>query len=318
MSETTSFVGIDVSKDRLDVAFFPETQAKTFHNSETGLPDLVAYLKDLCLAMVVMEATGGLEIPVASTLAVAGLPVVIVNPRRVREFAKAKGILAKTDRIDASIIAQFAQAVRPAIRPLKDQHLQELTGLVDRRRQLLTMLTAEKNRLHRAPSLCVRKDLQMNIAWLQKRLKSIDHDLRKAIRETPMWRDKDELLQSVPGVGLILSLTLMADLPELGALNRKQIASLVGVAPFNRDSGKYRGKRVIWGGRSQVRTVLYMATVAAVRSNPVLKAFYQRLIAAGKAPKVALTASMHKLLTILNSMVKTNTHWRVSPFPLDR
>ena len=310
MSETTCFVGIDVAEERLEVAVVPGDQTWALANNETDVPVLITHLTNLSPATIVLEATGGIETPVACALAGAGLKVAVVNPRQVRDFAKAKGILAKTDSIDAKVLAQFAQAVRPEVRPLKDRQLRELTALADRRQQLLTMLTTEKNRLRRAhPSL--HDDITNHISWLQKRLKGIDQDLHRAIRKTPVWREKDTLLQSVPGVGPVLSLTLVAHVPELGALNRKQIAALVGVAPFNRDSGAMRGKRSIWGGRARVRTVRYMATLAATRSNPVIKAFYQRLTAAGKGHKVALTACMRKLLTILNSMVKTNSQWRV-------
>lgn len=312
MSETSCFVGIDVSKDRLEIAVLPGDGAWSVTNNETDFPALINHLKDLPPSMIVLEATGGLETPVACALAGAGLKVAVVNPRHVRDFAKAKGILAKTDRIDAKVLAHFAEAVRPQVRPLKDDQLRELTALADRRGQILTMLTAEKNRLRRAHS-ALRKGIEDHISWLQKNLKSVDQDLQKAIRETPIWREKDALLQSVPGVGNVLSLTLVAHLPELGALNRKQIAALVGVAPLNRDSGKMRGRRSIWGGRAQIRNVLHMATLAATRSNPVIKAFYLRLTGAGKLHKVAMTACMRKLLTILNTMVKTNTHWRVRP-----
>ena len=310
MGEITCFVGIDVSKDQLEIAVIPGEEAWSMTNHETDFDALINHLRNLPPSMIVLEATGGFETPVASALAGAGLNVTVVNARHVRNFAKAKGILAKTDRIDATVLAHFAQAVRPQIRPLKDDQLRALTALADRRGQIITMLTAEKNRLRSAhPSL--HKDIQAHISWLQKRLKDLDRELRKAIRASPIWREKDALFQSVPGVGHVLSSTLLTRLPELGALNRKQIAALVGVAPLNRDSGKMRGKRSIWGGRAQIRAVLHMAALSATRSNPVIKAFYQRLTKAGKAHKVAMTACMRKLLTILNSMVKTNTHWRV-------
>ena len=226
-----------------------------------------------------------------SALAAAGLPVVVVNPRQVRDFAKSKGILAKTDKIDARVLTLFGEAVKPEVRPLKDKQLQQLDALVSRRRQLVDMLTAEKNRL------------------TQARKNEIDSDLNKLIKDTPIWREKDTVLQSAPGVGPVLSSSMIAKLPELGTLNRKKIAALVGVAPFNRDSGKWRGRRAIWGGRADVRAVLYMATLASIRWNPSISTFYSRLVGAGKEHKVAMTACMRKLLTILNAMVKNETPW---------
>jgi transposase len=259
---------------------------------------------------VVLEATGGFEGPLAAALATATLPVVVINPRQVRDFARATGKLAKTDTLDAQVLAQFAEAVRPVPRPLPDAQTQALSALLTRRRQLIEMLTAERNRLG-SVSPHIHREIQDHITWLEHRLARIDQDLDQAIRESPLWREKDDLLQTTPGVGPVLSRTLLADLPELGTLNRKQIAALVGVAPLNRDSGSLRGKRTVWGGRSHVRATLYMGTLAGVRYNPVLKAFFQRLRAAGKAPKVALTACMRKLLTILNAMMKHLTPWQV-------
>jgi transposase len=308
MNTSLCFVGVDISKAQLDVAVLPQAENLSVANDETGVAALVKRLKALRPTLIVLEATGGWEAPLTAASALAKLPVVVVNPRQVRDFAKATGALAKTDRIDAKVLARFGEAVRPAVRALKDAELSALDALVARRRQLIEMLTAEKNRLTLAPRP-IRKDIKAHVTWLTKRLNGVNHDLDKTIRTTPLWRDTDRLLQSVPGVGPVLSMSLLAGLPELGALNRRQIAALVGVAPFNRDSGTLRGKRRVWGGRADVRAVLYMSTVAAVRCNPIIKTFYQRLCAAGKAPKVALTACMRKLLTILNAMIKSGTPW---------
>jgi transposase len=309
MSKPKRFVGIDVCKGSLDVAVRPVKTSWTVSNDEEGICALADRLRELKPTMVVLEATGGLQIPLVAALGQAKLPVVVVNPRQVRDFAKATGRLAKTDAIDAEVIAHFGEAVRPEVRPLKDAEAQELTDLLARRRQLVDMLTAEKNRLGTARKR-VRKDIQEHITWLEKRLKDVNADLSKSIKKTPAWRQKDEILQSTPGVGPVLSVTLLAGLPELGSLNRREVAHLVGVAPLNRDSGQYKGKRSVWGGRADVRSVLYMSTLAAVRCNPVIRAFYQRLTAAGKEHKVALTACMRKLLVILNTMVKTGAAWR--------
>lgn len=308
MTSAPVFVGIDVSKDQLDVALRPSAERWAVANDDAGIATLVDRLRALTPALIVLEATGGLELPLTGALAV-GLPVVVVNPRQVRDFAKATGKLAKTDALDAAVLAQFAEAVRPALRPLPDAAMQELSGLLARRRQLLEMRTAEQNRLGMARPP-VRKGIRAHIAWLDRHLAQTDDDLARAIRESPVWREKDDLLQSAPGVGPGLARTLLADLPELGTLNRKQIAALVGVAPLNRDSGTLRGRRSVWGGRAHVRAALYMSALAATRYNPVIRAFYQRLCAAGKPKKVALTACMHKLLGILNSMVKHRTPWR--------
>jgi transposase len=311
MSEARSSVGIDVSKENLDVAVVPEAETWSTANEEPCIAELVKRLKTLRPRLIVLEATGGLEIPVVAALAAAKLPAVVVNPRQVRDFAKATGTLAKTDAIDALIIARFAEAVRPQIRPIKDQESRHLSALVARRRQLVDMLIAEKNRLFNAPKP-VQKSIKEHIAWLEQRLNSINKDLKKAIKDSPIWRQKEALLKSSPGVGDVLAVSLLAGVPELGTLNRKEVAALVGVAPLNRDSGKFRGKRSIWGGRRDVRAVLYMATLSAVRFNPVIKNFYDRLSDAGKAHKVAMTACMRKLLIILNSMVKNDTPWQPS------
>jgi transposase len=250
-----------------------------------------------------------MECPLAAALAVSGVPLVVTNPRQVRDFARATGRLAKTDVIDARVLAHFAAAMQPESRRLPDSQEQELKAILARRRQLIEMLTAERNRLHSARSKAVKANIKAHIDWLEKEMTRIDRDLEQSIRQSPIWREKDDLLKSVPGVGPVLSTTILADLPELGLLNRRQIAALVGVAPFNRDSGNLRGKRTVWGGRSAIRAALYMATLVASRHNPVIRAFYHRLCAAGKPKKVALTACMRKLLTILNAMLKHRTPW---------
>jgi transposase len=313
MRKKEVFVGIDVAKEELEVAVFPRAETETCLNTEEGILRLVDHLKSLCLTLVVLEATGGLEMPCVGALAAEGLPVVVMNPRQIRDFAKATGRLAKTDRIDARVIARFAEAVRPEIRELKTEEMQELTALGLRRRQIIQMITSEKNRLATA-SKWTREDIKEHISWLEKRLDDVNKELEKSIRNSPVWREKEDLLRSVPGVGPVLSATLLSQLPELGSLNRKQIAALVGVAPLNRDSGQFRGKRCIWGGRASVRCALYMATLVATRFNPTIAAFYHRLRIAGKEHKVALTACMRKLLTILNAMARDHTHW--SPVPL--
>lgn len=303
------FVGIDVSKDRLDVAVLPSGESWAITNEDEAIQSLVKRIRSLKPELIVLEATGQLELPLVGALAAKGLPVVVVNPRQVREFARASGILAKTDRIDAQVLACFGEKMRPEVRPLKDKETRELTALMARRRQLVAMLVAEKSRLAAAPQV-VRKDIKTNIAWLEKKLSKMNDHLADKIKDSPVWREKDALLQSAPGVGVVLSTSLMADLPELGTLNRRQIAALVGVAPFNRDSGSFRGKRCVWGGRGHLRSTLFMATLAATRSNPVIRTFYQRLREAGKPPKVALTACMRKLLTILNAILKSQTPWQ--------
>ena len=308
MNTSEVFVGIDVSKATLDVGVLPPEPFRTIPNDEAGCRGLAERLKALSPALIVLEATGGFETLAAATLAAAGLPVVVVNPRQVRDFAKATGTLAKTDRLDARVLALFAQQVRPPVRPLKDAQSRALDALFTRRRQLVEMLTMERNRLGLAAAP-VRRDLKAHIAWLVKRLKDVDRDLKDLIESSPVWREKDDLLQSAPGIGPVASVALLAQLPELGTLNRRQIGALAGIVPFNNDSGKFKGQRHVWGGRAVVRAVLYMATLAAIRCNPLIKAFYQRLRAAGKKPKVAIVACMRKLLTILNAMLKTKTPW---------
>ncbi len=308
MKTSDVFVGIDVSKAALDVGVLPLAQFWTAPNDEAGCRGLAERLQALSPTLIVLEATSGFEVSVVARIAAAGLPVVVVNPRQVRDFAKATGTLAKTDRLDARVLALFAQRVRPAVRPLKDTQSHELEALFNRRHQLVEMLTMEKNRLSLAAAP-VRKDLKAHIVWLVKRLKDVDRELKTLIENSPVWREKDDLLQSVPGIGPVASVALLAQLPELGALNRRQIGALVGVAPLNNDSGQYKGQRHVWGGRAMVRAVLYMATLAAIRCNPSIKVFYQRLRAAGKKPKVAIVACMRKLLTILNALLKTKTPW---------
>jgi transposase len=308
------FVGIDVSQARLDIAVRPGAPFSLAH-TESALATLVEQLRALSPTLIVLEATGGMEIPLTSALATAGLPVVVVNPRQVRDFAKASGRLAKTDALDAQVLAQFAEVMRPQPRPLPDAEARALAALLTRRRQLVEMLTAEKNRLLSASSP-IRKRVRTHIVWLERELEHTNTDLAEAIRQSPVWREKDELLQSVPGVGPVVTSTLLASLPELGMLTNKQIAALVGVAPLNRDSGTLRGRRTVWGGRAQVRAVLYMGALVAARFNPVIRAFYQRLCRAGKAKKVALTACMRKLLVILNTMIKHRTPWHQAEVPL--
>jgi transposase len=308
MMHTPVFVGIDVSKAQLDLALRPEGRFAA-PNTEVGIAQILARPRALSPTLVVMEATGGLELPLTGALAAAGMPVVVVNPRQVRDFAKATGKLAKTDTLDAQVLAQFAEVIRPEPRPLPDDQTQRLAALLARRRQLVEMLTAEKNRLASA-RLPIRKNLRAHITWLERALHQADAGLAEAIQQSPVWREKDELLRSVPGVGPVLTTTLLANLPELGTLRDKQIAALVGVAPLNRDSGTLRGRRTVWGGRAQVRMALYMGTIVAARFNPVIRNFYQRLCAAGKAKKVALVACMRKLLVILNAMLKHQTPWQ--------
>ena len=308
MESERPYVGIDVSKDQLDVAMRPSGDSGSMANDASGITEVVQRLAQLHPKLVVLEATGGLQMPLAAALATAGLPLSMVNPRQVRDFARATGRLAKTDRVDAQVLAHFADAVGPTPYPLPDAQTQELTALLTRRHQVVEMLTAEKNRL-RTTRESMRQRVQDHIRWLEQDLADLDDDLERTLRESPLWREKDNLLRSVPGIGRVVSITLLADLPELGTLSRHQIAALVGVAPLNRDSGRFRGTRTVWGGRARVRAVLYMAALTASRYNPIIKAFYHRLCGVGKARKVALTACMRKLLIILNSMVKHQQTW---------
>jgi transposase len=299
---------MDVSKAQVDVALRPTDDGWHVSHEELGITGLVERLRAVQPTLVVLEATGGLEVPVTGALAEAGLPVVVVHPRHARDVAKAIGRLAKTDSLDARGLAHVAEAVRPTPRPLPAAQAQALSALLTRRRQLVQRLTAERRRRQTAPQP-IRADIQAHITWLTRRLTRTDDDVAAALHASPLWRAKDAMLQSTPGVGPILSRTLVAEVPELGVLNRQELAALIGVAPLNRDRGTVRGKRAVWGGRAHVRAVLYMSTLAAVRHNPVLKAFYERLRAVGKAPKVALTACMRKLLTMLNARLKHQTPW---------
>jgi transposase len=304
-----TYAGIDVSKDLLDIAVLPSQEKEQYCNDEAGISKLVARLKKLSPTLVVMEPTGGLEAAVAAALSAEGISVAVVNARQVRDYARATGKLAKTDALDSLLMAQFAAVIKPPARALRDEESEEIKSMVSRRRQLLEMLTAEKNRL---AIVCKRlkPSIMAHVEWLKKEIADLDRDLRKRIEDSPIWRVKDNLLQSIPGVGRVLSATLLAELPELGKLNRRQIAALVGVAPFNRDSGTMRGKRSIWGGRASIRAVLYMATLVSTRFNPVISSFYQRLLAKGKAKKVALVACMRRLLTIMNAILKHQRAWQ--------
>lgn len=303
------YAGIDVSKGQLDIAVKPGKRKWKFPNDENGIALMVERLKELAPALIVLEPTGGMEMAVVAALTAEDFAVAVVNARQIREFARATGKLAKTDHLDALVMAEFAEAIKPEARPLRDEASQVIKATVGRRRQLMEMLSAEKNRLGVARKH-VKSNIVAHIEWLQKEIENINRDLRHQIEASPVWREKDNLLQSIPGVGKVLSATLLAELTELGRLNRRQIASLVGVAPLNRDSGLMKGKRTVWGGRASIRAVLYMGALVATRCNPVIRAFYQRLLERGKAKKVALVACMRKLLTILNSVLKHHTMWR--------
>lgn len=306
---THLFVGIDVSKARLDVATYPKLDSYSVPNNDDGIKKLVKKIIRAKPKSIILEATGGLELPALYALTYAELPAIAVNPAQTRAFAKATGTLAKTDKLDAILLARFAEAVKPEMRPIPDAAAQNLKALIVRRRQIVQMLTAEKNRLE-AKSTPPHTSIEEHIAWLKNSLKEVDDELQKTIRDTPAWREKDDLLQSAKGIGPKMSAILIAELPELGQLNRKQISKLVGVAPINRDSGCYRGQRRIHGGRATVRSVLYMATLTAVRCNPVIRAFYDKLRASGKKFKVAMTACMRKLLVRLNAMLRDQIPWQ--------
>ena len=308
MEQEATYVGIDVAKAQVDVAVRPTDERWEVSHDDAGIRQLISKLKTLEPVMVLLEASGGLELPLVAALAAEAVPVVVVNPRQVRDFARATGKLAKTDSLDAAAIAHFAEAVRPPVRPLRDAETQALNSLAARRHQVMTMLVSEKNRLGTA-TVAVRPRIEAHIAWLERELDDLDKRLRQTLRQSPVWREKDDLLRTVPGVGEQLSLTLLAYLPELGTMDRRQVAALVGVAPYNRDSGTLRGKRTVWGGRARVRAALYMGALVASRYNPVIRDFYQRLLAAGKPKKLALTACMRKLLVILNSMLKHRSPW---------
>ena len=303
------FVGIDVSKTWLDVAVHEQAVCFRVGNDASGMAELVQCLQAMKPTLVVLEATGGFEMLVVAELAHADMPVVVMNPRRVRAFARSIGRLAKTDKLDAKLLAHFAFAVRPEPRALPSEAEERLAALVTRRRQLVNMLTVEKNRLQTGCSE-MQRDIQEHINWLKANLAKLDKSIRQFVEDMPVWKEKDAILRSVPGVGSVTSNTLLAMLPELGKLNRQEIAALVGVAPVNKDSGKKQGKRRVYGGRASVRSVLYMAALAAKKFNPVIQKFYERLLKAGKEKKVALTACMRKLLVILNAMMRTNQPWR--------
>ncbi len=305
-----NFVGIDVAKRQLDVCIRPAGLTFAVTRDAAGLEELVTRLREVAAELIVLEATGGFEQVVTATLAGAAMPVVVVNPRQVRDFARASGKLAKTDTLDAAVIALFAERMRPQLRPLPSEAAQQLGELAARRRQVIEMMTAESHRLRQAMHCHVQKRVAAHVAWLQAELADIDRDLDQTIRDSDLWRQQEALLTSVPGVGPTVARTLLAELPELGQLDRRALAALVGVAPMNRDSGQHRGQRSIQGGRSIVRAKLYMAAWVARRFNPVIKTFYDRLIAAGKPRKTALVACMQKLLTILNAIIRTKTPWQ--------
>ncbi len=306
------YVGIDVSKKTLDLDSYPSSHPAQFLNNEDGHVHLVDALVKLQPKLIVLEATGGLESAAVVAMATAMLPVVVINPRQARDFAKAIGILAKTDQVDAHALARFAEAVKPELRPLKSSDVVELEAILTRRRQLVEMLTAEQNRRLRANGPII-KDIDAHVVWLKQRIKSVDGDMIGAIKSSPIWQAKADLLRSVPGMGQVTTATLLAELPELGKLNRREICALVGICPYNRDSGAYRGRRSIWGGRASVRAALYMATLVATRFNPVIKAYYQKLVSTGKLKKVALVACMRKLLVTMNAIMHDQVPWAAPP-----
>lgn len=306
--ENDVFVGVDVSKAVLDAGFHPDGQAHQYANDESGIASCIAGLVVLTPRLIVVEATGGFETRFAVEARAAGLSVAVVNPRQVRDFAKATGVLAKTDRLDAAVLARFAAVIRPVVREAPDKETRELAELVARRRQLVAMRAQEKTRLATAGA-GQHNSIKEHIDWLDQRIDALDVDLTAALRTSSSWKVKEDLLKSAPGVGRVTTLTLLSHLPELGRLGRREIAALVGLAPFNRDSGTKRGQRMIWGGRAEVRSVLYMATLAAIRGENAIAAFHQRMVEKGKPAKVALVAAMRKLLTILNAMLKNNTPW---------
>jgi transposase len=314
--KSKSYIGIDVSKQLLEVAAHESDYQFRCPNKASAFGELIAELIVLRPALIVLEATGGLEMPVVSALHAAGLPVVVVNPRQVRDFAKALGQLAKTDRLDARVLAHFAAAIKPPLRPIKSKEEQELDALTGRRGQLIEMLIDEKNRRGAAATDNVRDKIKEHIDWLEECIAELDEQLKALLQSSARWQAKDEILQSVPGIGPVVSFSMIADLPELGILNRQQISKLVGVAPLNRDSGQQRGTRHIYGGRAHLRSVLYMAALTASRHNPVIKEFYERLRANQKPFKVAITACMRKLLSIINVMVRDSTCWKIKDAPV--
>ena len=309
MTEEAVYIGVDIAKKTLDVAVSDSSEVRQFSNDDKGIRMAVRHIAAFKPAGIILEATGHLEMPLAAALQAERLPVVIVNPRQVRDFARATGVLAKTDTIDAHILALFGERIKPEIRPLPDKKARDMGSLLARRRQLVGMITAERNRFLQAGG-DIRQGIKSHIAWLQEALSMVDNDLEQGIRSSHSWREKDNLLKSVPGIGKVVSTAILVELPELGKLNRRKIAALVGVAPLNRDSGTMRGRRTVWGGRTRLRAALYMATLVASRCNPVIAAFYQRLLGVGKAKKVALVACMRKLLTIINAMMRSMTGWQ--------
>lgn len=309
------YIGIDVSKDRLDIAVHESGESLSCQNTQAAIETLLGQLRAMQPELIVLEATGGYERLCAAMLAAAGLAVSVVNPRQVREFARASGILAKTDRLDARVLAHFGAAIQPESRALPDAQQQLLDELMLRRRQIVANLVAEKNRLGMAQGAKVKKSLRQAVTFYERQLDELDREVGEHIERSPLWRAREDLLRSFKGVGPVSSRTLIGDLPELGRLDRKRIAALVGVAPMARDSGKHKGGRTIYGGRGQVRAVLYMVAVTAIRSNAPIRAFYQRLRAAGKPAKVALVACMRKILIILNAMVRTQTRWNEKFIP---
>lgn len=313
MLETAGiFVGIDVSKSWLDIAIHESEINWRAENEDAGISSLVKRLKKMQPTLIVLEATGGYEMQLVAELVHAKLPVVVTNPRKVRAFARSTGKLAKTDKLDAKLLAHFAAAIRPTIRPMPSDEEEQLTGLLVRRRQLVDMLIVEKNRLHTVrPAL--REDIREHLTWLQAKLSKLDEEIDRFLKSSSLWIEKDAILRSTPGVGRVTSCTLLAMLPELGTLNRQEIAALVGVAPVNKDSGRKQGKRRVYGGRATVRSVLYMAAMAAKRYNPRIKKFYEELLCRGKEKMVALTACMRKLIVILNAMIRTNQPWHLEP-----
>jgi len=309
MQKDKEYVGVDVSKESLDMMVYSTGEAHIFGNDDAGIAKAMTWLKQVDPIIIVMEATGGMEVSLYVALQETNLTVAVINPRQIRYFAKSMGILAKTDKVDAKVLARYAVTIQPEARPLPNEEARQLNTLVRRRRQLVKMIIAESNRATFTRDKTMKQRIHAHIDWLKQELTGIDKDISRMMKENPIWHAKDKLLQSAPGVGPVLSATLIAELSELGILNRKKIAALVGVAPFNRDSGKHRGERSVWGGRCRVRRPLYMATLNAVRFNPIIRVFYERLLANGKEKKVAITACMHKLLTILDAMLKHNSYW---------
>lgn len=312
MTSNAEFVGVDVSKATLEVASWRSNEYRRFQNDPTGIQELIDWLKILQPELIVLEATGGLELPFVAELAYEKMPVAVVNPRRIREFARSIGQLAKTDKLDAKVIAHFGAATHPEARKLPTNDEEKLTALITRRRQIIEMLTAEKNRLHSA-RFSMKERIELHLSWLESELRDLDNEITKFIHQSPIWKEKDKLLRSVPGVGPVTSATILAMLPELGTLNRKKIAALVGVAPVNKDSGRRQKKRRVYGGRANVRSVLYMAALSASKHNPRIKMFYDHLIRMGKEKKVALTACMRKLLVILNAIIRVNQNYTLTP-----